>query len=108
MGNDEMIAQMATIRELEMNTRLSEKLEKLTDQQRFTSAAALIGKYAKGEVSDAEGNTFEVEGIVTGVRFTPRGEVILELDTGDLLPLPELQEITVNDDEDDDEDEEEI
>jgi len=94
MGNAEMVAQLSTIRELEMNTRLSAKLEQITDQQRYGSAAALIGKYVQGSVSDAEGNTFEVEGIVAGVRFTPSGEVMLELDTGEVLPLTGLQVVT--------------
>ena len=93
MGNEEMAQQIATIRELEVNTRLGAKLEAITDQERVGSAAALIGKYAKGSVSDAEGNTFEAEGVVTGVRFNRDGEVILELDTGDALPLSGLTEV---------------
>jgi len=94
MGNEEMISQISTIRELELNTRLSKRIEQLSDQQRFGSAAALIGNYVRGTVSDPEGNLFEVEGIVTGVRFTPEGEVILELDTGDVLPLSKLEQVS--------------
>jgi len=94
MTNEEMVAQLSTIRELEMNTRMSGRLEQLTDQQRFGSAAALIGKYVKGTVSDANGNPFSLEGIVTGIRFTERGEVILELDTGDILPLVGVEQVT--------------
>ena len=94
MGNEEMVAQIATIRELEMNTRLSKKLEQLSDQQRFASAAALIGKYVKGSISDEQGNTLEVEGIVSSIRFTPNGEAMLELDTGEVLPMTGLEQIT--------------
>ncbi len=94
MSNQEMAAQIATIRELEVNTRLGTKLEQITDQQRFGSSAALIGKYARGSATDAEGTTFEVEGIITGVRFTPSGEVMLELDTGEMLSLAGLEEVT--------------
>ncbi|HOA72554.1 MAG TPA: flagellar hook capping FlgD N-terminal domain-containing protein [Phycisphaerae bacterium] len=94
MTNQEMLAQLSTIRELEMNTRLSRKLEQLTDQQRFGSAAALIGKHVKGTVADSEGNEFVLEGIVTGVRFTEKGEVMLELDTGETLPLTKLELVT--------------
>jgi flagellar basal-body rod modification protein FlgD len=93
MTNQEMMAQLATIRELEMNTRLTGRLEQLTDQQRFGSAAVLIGKHVKGSVADADGTEFEVSGIVTGVRFTPRGEVLLELDTGEYLPMTALSEV---------------
>ncbi len=94
MGNQEMVAQMSTIRELEMNTRLSGKLEQLTDQQRFGSAGALIGKYVQGSVADADGNQFPAEGVVVGVRFTSRGEVMLDLDSGEVLPLTALENIT--------------
>jgi flagellar basal-body rod modification protein FlgD len=94
MSNEEMVSEIATIRELELNSRLSTKLEQLTDQQRFGSAAALIGKYVKGTVTDGEGNAFAAEGIVTGVRFTPTGEVMLELDTGGMLPLTALEQVT--------------
>ena len=94
MGNQEMVSQIANIRELEMNTRLSQRLEQLTDQQRFGSAAALIGKYAKGEMQAGDGSTMTVEGVITGLRFTPQGEVILELDTGEVLPLAALVRVT--------------
>lgn len=94
MGNQEMVAQIANIRELEMNTQLTSSLRQITEQQRAGSAAALIGKYAKGEISDAEGNVFTMEGIVTGIRFTEKGEAMLELDTGELLPLTSVTEVT--------------
>lgn len=93
MGNEEMMRQMATIRELEMNTRLTERLEQLTDQQRFGSAATLIGRHVKGTLTDAEGNEFPVQGVVRSVVFTSKGEVMLELDTGDVLPLSKMEEI---------------
>jgi len=94
MGNEEMVAQIANIRELEMNTQLTSSLKQMTEQQRTGSAAALIGKYVRGEVSDAEGNVFDMEGIVTGIRFTEKGEAMLELDTGELLPLKSMTEVT--------------
>lgn len=93
MGNEQMISQMANIRELEMNTRLTERLEQLTGQQRFGSAAALIGKYAVGEISTEDGTAIGVEGIITGLRFTSAGDVILELDTGDMLPLASVERV---------------
>ncbi len=94
MDNQQMVQQMATIRELEMNTRLSDKLAQLTDQQRFGAAGALMGKHVKGTTTDAEGNEFVADGVVTAVRFTNKGEVILELDSGQSLPLARLEEIT--------------
>jgi len=94
MGNEEMMRQMATIRELEMNTRLTQRLEQLTDQQRFGAAAALIGRHVKGTLTDANGNVFEVEGNVQSVVFTARGEIILQLDNGENLPLANLAQVS--------------
>ena len=94
MTNEEMVAQMSTIRELELNTRLSDSLAQITDQQRYGAAAALIGKYAEGIVSDAEGNLFPYEGMITGIRFTETGEVMLELDTGDTMPMTGLVKVS--------------
>lgn len=94
MTNSEMVQQLSTIRELEMNTRLAGKLEQLTDHQRFGSAAALIGKKVTGVVADGEGNEFKIEGVVAGISFTRNGDVLLELDTGDILPLAALRAVT--------------
>jgi flagellar basal-body rod modification protein FlgD len=94
MSNEEMVAQMSTIRELEMNTRLSESLAQVTTQQRYGAAAALIGKYAEGIVTDGEGNVYPYEGIITGIRFTEKGEVMLELDTGETMPMSGLTKVT--------------
>jgi flagellar basal-body rod modification protein FlgD len=94
MGNEELLRQVATVRELEMNTQLTGRLEQLTDQQRFGTAATMIGKFVRGATSDGEGNQFEVEGIVTSIRFTKSGEAMLELDTGQTMPLFALTEVS--------------
>lgn len=94
MSNEAMVSQIASIRELELNARLSQKLEGLTDQQRFGAASALIGKHVKGQVQDANGNTFDYEGVVTGIQFSEKGEAMLELDTGETMPLSALVEVT--------------
>jgi flagellar basal-body rod modification protein FlgD len=93
MDNQQMVAQIATIRQLEMNTQLSDKLGSLTDQQRFGSAAALIGKHVKGTVSDGNGNEYEKEGMVISVHFTRKGDAMLELDSGDMLPITGVNEV---------------
>lgn len=94
MTNQEMVQQLSTIRELEMNSRMSGKLEQLTDQQRFGSAAALIGKKVTGKVADGDGHEFSMEGVVTGINFTEKGDVMLKLDSGQTLPLTALQTVT--------------
>jgi hypothetical protein len=47
-----------------------------------------------GSVTDESGNTFEVEGVVSGIRFNPNGDTVLELDTGETLPISKLQSVT--------------
>ena len=98
MTNQEMIQQLSSIRELEMNTRISGKLEQLTDQQRFGSAAALIGKKVSGVVTDSGGTAFPMQGVVTSIRFTNSGDVMLELDSDPkkMLPIAALQTVQDN------------
>jgi len=93
MTNQEMIQQLSSIRELEMNTRMSDKLQQLTDQQRFGSAAALIGKQVSGMVTDSGGTPFMLQGVVTSIRFTNTGNVMLDLDSGQSLPIASLQTV---------------
>ncbi len=93
MTNQEMMAQMSTIRQLEMNTQLAEGLQRITEQERFSSAAGLIGKQVKGSVSDSEGNEYELAGVVTGIEFTKTGDVLLRLDSGLRMPLTGLSEV---------------
>ncbi len=96
MDNEAMISQIAKIRELEMNSKLTDKLSNLGDQERFGAAASMIGKYVRGEVTDAEGNVYSMEGAVTAVRFNRSGEVLLELDSGDMLPLSSLTQVAAS------------
>jgi flagellar basal-body rod modification protein FlgD len=93
MTNQEMMQQMSTIRQLETNTQLSERLQQITDQERFGSAAALIGRHVKGTVTDENGNEFSMEGVVKSVLFTPEGKVLLELESGDTLPMANLEQV---------------
>jgi len=93
MDNQQMVQQMATIRELETNTRLSSKLSQLSDQQRFSGATALMGKHVQGSTQDADGNVYSAEGVVKSIRFTDTGDIVLELDNGQSLPLTKLQQV---------------
>jgi flagellar basal-body rod modification protein FlgD len=93
MSNEAMVQQIATIRNMEMNTALTDALTKMTGEQRFAGAAGLIGKYVTGVVTDANGNETMLQGVVTGVRFTSKGSAVLELDTGQSLPLEKLTEV---------------
>lgn len=93
MSNEAMVTQMSAIRDMEMNLTLTETLKQMTDEQRFAGAAGLIGKYVQGAVEDSEGTEIALEGVVTSVRFSSSGKAILELDTGETLPMDKLTQI---------------
>jgi len=93
MSNEAMVQQISTIRNMEMSQTLTDTLQKMTSEQRFAGAAGLIGKYVAGVVTDDEGTETTLEGLVTGVKFTDSGKAILELDTGDSLPVEKLTDV---------------
>jgi len=93
MDNQQMVQQMATIRELETNTQLSDKLSQLSDQQRFSGATTLMGKHVQGTVQDSDGKEYKADGVVKSIRFTEKGDIILELDNGQTLPLTKLTQV---------------
>ena len=94
MSNEEMLNQISTIREVEMNSRLTEQLQKLSDQQRFGASASLIGKMVKGTVKDDAGTEYTKQGMVNSVVYGADGNITLQLDSGDSLPLNNLEEVS--------------
>ncbi len=93
MSNEQMMQQISTIRQVQANTSITDSLGNLTTQERFGSAAALMGKHVKGTVTDADGNAYAIEGIVKSIVFTSKGDIQLELDDGSTLPLANLEEV---------------
>ena len=94
MDNQELLTQVSQIRDMEMSMNVTAALENLTDQQRYAGVASLIGKLVSGVVHGADGQEQTISGVVTGVRFTERGQAVLELDTGESLPLEKLTTVT--------------
>jgi flagellar basal-body rod modification protein FlgD len=90
-SNEQLMSQFATIRDMELSVTLSNSIKSLTDQQRFGSSSALIGQYVIGP--EPETGERRVEGAVRSVRFTDRGEPILELANGGSMPLKDLTEV---------------
>lgn len=90
-SNQELLQQVSSIREIELNSTLVDSLKSLTGQQRFGAASSLIGQYATGR-ADASGES--QSGIVVAVRFTPEGSVVLQLDSGAELELEQLATVT--------------
>lgn len=88
-GNEELLRQIASIREIELSSTLTESLRGLSGQQQFGSASSLIGKYVTG--TDARGVLSG--GVVSAVQFAPGGQPVLQLSNGIQIPMPQLSSI---------------
>ena len=80
--NQELLAQMSQIGQLQSQTLLQESLQGLVLQQNLGAAGNLIGKVVEG-VDDAGEQS---RGLVTSVRVQDK-QVLLELDNGKRLSL---------------------
>jgi flagellar basal-body rod modification protein FlgD len=89
-GNEELLKQISSIREIELSTTLTESLERLTGQQHFAAASGLIGQYVTGTPGD-DGSA--ASGLVIGVRFAEGGRAILQLSSGAELPVEQLSTV---------------
>jgi flagellar basal-body rod modification protein FlgD len=86
-SNEELLRQISSIREIELSSTLTDSLKSLTGQQRFTSAASLIGRYVTGQ---AEDGALPVSGVVSAVRFGSDGKAMLELESGQQIALEQV------------------
>jgi hypothetical protein len=50
-------------------------------------------RFRDGAFRDKTGAEFPADGVVKSIRFTDSGDVILELDSGQSLPITKLQEV---------------
>lgn len=89
-SNEDLLKQMASIRDIEVNTRLAESLKTLTDHQQFGASSSLIGRYVTSLPDD---NGLTVTGVVAGVRFTPDGRAVLQLESGADVPVERLASV---------------
>ena len=86
--NDQLLAQMSQIGQLESATQLQDTLKTLVVQNNLGSAGNMIGKTVTGAFPDGT----ETTGVVTAVRVEDGG-VVLELDTGAKLPMDQVVSI---------------
>jgi flagellar basal-body rod modification protein FlgD len=86
--NQELLAQMSQIGQLQSATSLQESLKGLVLQNQIGSAASLIGKTVQGLDDDNE----TVTGLVNSIKVTADG-VNLELDNGQTLKLDRVTSI---------------
>ena len=89
-GNDELLRQISSIRDIELSTTLTDSLQSLTGQQRFTSASMLIGQFVTG-VPGQDG--VADSGLVIGIRFGDAGQPMLQLANGIEMPLEQVSTI---------------
>ncbi len=87
--NQELLAQMSQIGQLQSATTLQSSLQTMVMQNQIGAAGNLIGKMIQGQ--DASANP--VAGLVTSVRVD-KDSVYLELDNGKTIPMGNVTGIT--------------
>lgn len=93
MDNAKMVEQMASIRNIESSSNMTEALQTVTRQQNFGTASTMIGKQIVGTMTDSMGQPYEVTGVVSRVHFKQDGSVILELEDNTRLPLDKVTSV---------------
>lgn len=83
-----LLDQLSTLRSIQSDMDLSQKLETLVTQNELMSAASMIGKFVIGTTQQGE----SVEDFVFSVLRTRSGPV-LNLDSGKQVPLANVNEI---------------
>ncbi|CAN5649338.1 hypothetical protein BH09PLA1_BH09PLA1_22190 [soil metagenome] len=86
--NQELLAQMSQIGQLQSQTTLTDSLKSLVLQNNLGAAGNLIGKQVQGQGARGE----DVTGLVNSVRVE-NGSVFLELDSGKSLELTKVMNI---------------
>ncbi|MFH1419581.1 MAG: flagellar hook capping FlgD N-terminal domain-containing protein [Planctomycetota bacterium] len=93
--NQQLLQQLSSMRQMEDSAALNKTLELLAGEQRFGAVAALIGHYVAGTVTNDAGESYELQGLVIGVRFERDGEAVLELHDGRSLPASSVEQVTL-------------
>ncbi|MDH3584900.1 MAG: hypothetical protein OER86_11870 [Phycisphaerae bacterium] len=87
--SSKLLEQLSSLRNIESQLTLQEKLESLVLGNQIASAGNLIGKLVEG----LDGFNDQVQGLVTSVRVAD-GQVVLELDSGQALEMDRVTTIT--------------
>ncbi|MCW5775124.1 MAG: hypothetical protein KIS87_01585 [Phycisphaeraceae bacterium] len=83
-----LLQQLSTIRSIQSDMDLSDRMGQLVTQNEFVSGASLIGRHVSG-LSESGAR---VQGIVRSASRTDSG-VVLRLDTGERVPVKRLDEV---------------
>ena len=86
--NEELLAQMSQIGQLQSTTSLTEGIQSMVLQNQIGSAGNMIGKNVEG----LDDQDKPVKGVVNSVRVED-SNVVLELDNGNKLPLGRVTSI---------------
>src|SRR3954470_9627900 len=81
--NQDLLAQMSQIGQLQSSTDLQSTLKSIMSQSQISSAGALIGKSVTGTLADGKTS---ISGVVESVRVVD-GSANLQLETGAVVPL---------------------
>jgi len=84
-----LLEQFSSLRNIESQLALQEQLENLVAQNQVASASGMIGKFIEGVNS----NNDQVAGRVSSIRVQD-GKPILQLETGQTVPLERVTTIT--------------
>lgn len=88
-SNQDLMAQMSQIGQLQSNSQLQDTLKGLAIQNQIGAGANLIGKAVEGVDADQDA----VEGTVTSIRVE-NSQVLLQLHNGKELPLGNVTHIS--------------
>jgi flagellar hook assembly protein FlgD len=83
-----LLQQVSTLRSIQADTDLSDRLKSLVQQNQFASGASLLGKKVSGLATDQT----RVQGTVRSVSNTKDGPVVT-LDTGARVSMSQLDEV---------------
>jgi len=84
----ELLKQIDSIRSIQTNMELGQRLSQVVDSARLWGAGDLIGRFVKGLTTEY----LPVSGNVVAIQQTSMGP-LLELESGDLVPLAMVQSI---------------
>lgn len=84
----QILEQLSSLRNIESQATLQDRIQELVLQNEISQAGGLIGRVVQGLTEDGD----RVEGQVTSVRVKD-GQAVLELDTGQRLPMTRVERI---------------
>lgn len=89
--SSKLLEQISSIRDIESNMDLMNRLDELVQQNQFASAGSLVGYSVRG----LDESNYKVEGRVTSVSIE-NDRVYLTIESGERIPFDQIEEIYEN------------